>query len=140
MLFNLRLIPFLPFLGAVVLILFGRVFTWSRQAVHLIATLAIGSAALVSAQAFFGYLPSVNESGGLHDTVWTWMSSGDLKIDLAFRMDALSGLLCLVITFIGTLIHIYSAAYMSRDEDYARFFGYLNLFCAAMLVLDWVIR
>ena len=61
--------------------------------------------------------------------------SGDLKVDLALRMDALSGLLCLVITFIGTLIHIYSTGYMAHDKDYARFFAYLNLFCGAMLVL-----
>ena len=67
--------------------------------------------------------------------MFTWIPSGDLKVDLALRMDALSGLMCLVITFIGTLIHIYSAGYMSHEPDYARFFAYLNLFCGAMLVL-----
>ena len=50
-------------------------------------------------------------------------------------MDALSGLLCLVVTFIGTFIHVYSAGYMAHDEDYPRFFAYLNLFCGAMLML-----
>jgi NADH-quinone oxidoreductase subunit L len=131
--FNLRLIPLLPLLGAAFLILFGRNFR--RQWVHLIATLAIGSACLVALEAFFVHLPKVSEEGGLHDLVWTWMSSGDLKVDFALRMDALSGLLCLVITFIGTLIHIYSSGYMGHDEDYARFFAYLNLFCGAMLIL-----
>jgi NADH-quinone oxidoreductase subunit L len=133
MLFNLRLIPLLPFLGAAFLIIFGRKF--SRPWVHLVATLAIGASCLVSLDAFFRYLPSVSEQGGLKDLVYTWMASGDLKIDLALRMDPLSGLLCLIITFIGTLIHIYSAGYMSHDQDYARFFAYLNLFCGAMLVL-----
>src|SRR4029078_8023521 len=52
-----------------------------------------------------------------------------------FRMDALSGVMCLVITFIGFLIHVFSAGYMADDPDYARFFAYLNLFCGAMLVL-----
>ncbi len=67
--------------------------------------------------------------------VGTWIAAGDLKIELAFRMDGLSGLLCLIITFIGFLIHVYSTGYMEHDADYARFFAYLNLFCGAMLVL-----
>ncbi len=50
-------------------------------------------------------------------------------------MDGLSGLLCLIITFIGFLIHIYSSGYMEHDPDYPRFFAYLNLFCGSMLVL-----
>jgi len=50
-------------------------------------------------------------------------------------MDALSGLLCLIITFIGFLIHVYASGYMEHEPDYARFFAYLNLFCGAMLVL-----
>ena len=50
-------------------------------------------------------------------------------------MDALSGVMCLVITFIGFLIHVFSAGYMADEPDYARFFAYLNLFCGAMLVL-----
>jgi NADH-quinone oxidoreductase subunit L len=132
MLFNLRLIPLLPFAGAALLILFGRFFR--RPWVHLFATLAIASSCLVCLEAFFAHLPA-NGEHGLKDTLWTWMSSGDLRVDLTLRMDRLSGLLCLVITFIGTLIHIYSTGYMSHDEDYARFFAYLNLFCGAMLVL-----
>ncbi len=50
-------------------------------------------------------------------------------------MDGLSGVMCLVITFIGFLIHVFSAGYMADEPDYARFFAYLNLFCGAMLVL-----
>jgi NADH-quinone oxidoreductase subunit L len=133
MLFNLRLIPLLPFLGAAILLLFGRGFR--RGTVHLLATLAIGTSFLVAADAFFTALPAEAAAGGLRDVVWTWMATGTLHIDLAFRMDVLSGVLCLIITFIGTLIHIYSAGYMSHDPDYARFFAYLNLFCGSMLVL-----
>ncbi|HEY0711849.1 MAG TPA: NADH-quinone oxidoreductase subunit L, partial [Polyangia bacterium] len=131
--FNLRLIPLLPFLGAAFLILFGR--GLRRPWVHLIATMAIGASCLVSVHAFFIFLPGASEVGGLQDIVWRWMTSGDLNVEFALRMDSLSGLLCLVITFIGTLIHIYSAGYMSHDEDYARFFAYLNLFCGSMLIL-----
>jgi NADH-quinone oxidoreductase subunit L len=132
-LFNLRLIPLLPFLGAAVLILFGR--RWKREAVLTVAAAAIGGSALVAFDAFFTRLPAVAEEGGLRDVVWTWMSTGNLSVDLAFRMDALSGLLCLIITFIGFLIHLYSAGYMEHDPDYPRFFAYLNLFCGSMLVL-----
>src|SRR5450432_1849476 len=131
--FNLRLIPLLPFLGAAVLILFGR--RWTRETVLAVAAGAIAGSALVAFDAFFTRLPAVAEEGGLRDQVWTWMATGNLSVDLAFRMDALSGLLCLIITFIGFLIHLYSAGYMEHDPDYPRFFAYLNLFCGAMLVL-----
>ena len=133
MFFNLKLIPLLPFAGAAILMLFGR--KWSRQWVHLVATLAIGASCLVSLDAFFVYLPEVAERGGLVDVVFTWIRSGDLNVNLTLRMDSLSGLMCLVITFIGTLIHIYSTGYMSHEDDYARFFAYLNLFCGSMLIL-----
>jgi NADH-quinone oxidoreductase subunit L len=130
--FNLRLIPLLPFIGAALLMLAGR--GMQRQWVHLFATLAIGASCLVSLDAFFAHLPGAAEQG-LRDHLWTWIQSGDLKVDLALRMDTLSGLMCLIITFIGTLIHVYSTGYMAHDKDYARFFAYLNLFCGAMLVL-----
>ncbi|HET6194997.1 MAG TPA: proton-conducting transporter membrane subunit, partial [Acetobacteraceae bacterium] len=135
-LFNLRLIPLLPFLGATLLFFFGR--RWKRQTVVWVAAGAIAAAAFVSLQAFIQgllQLPEVREAGGLHDVVWQWIATGDLSIDLAFRMDALSGLMCLIITVIGFLIHLYSAGYMEHEPDYARFFAYLNLFCGAMLVL-----
>jgi len=131
--YSLRLIPLLPFAGALLLFLFGR--AMRREWVHLVAILAIGASFLATADAFFTALPAAREAGGLRDSVWSWISSGDLKVDLAFRMDALSGVMCMIITFIGTLIHIYSTGYMAEEEDYARFFAYLNLFCGAMLVL-----
>src|SRR6185503_15637281 len=130
--FNLGLIPLLPFLGATVLMLFGR--KWTRDTVFVVAALAIGAACIVSIDAFFTVLPDAGPTG-IQDVVTTWIATGDLHIDLAFRMDALSGVMCLVITFIGFLIHVFSAGYMADDPDYARFFAYLNLFCGAMLVL-----
>jgi len=131
--FNLRLIPLLPFLGAAILMLFGR--KWKRDTVLLVAAGAIAGSCLVAFDAFFTALPQAAAAGGLHDVVGTWIAAGSLKIDLAFRLDALSGLLCLIITFIGFLIHLYSSGYMEHDPDYPRFFAYLNLFCGSMLVL-----
>jgi len=131
--FNLRLIPLLPFLGATLLILFGR--RMKRGTVVAVAAGALAAAAFLAFTAFFQFLPQAAEQGGLRDVVWKWMQAGNLSVDLAFRMDALSGLLCLIITFIGFLIHLYAAGYMEHDPDYARFFAYLNLFCGSMLVL-----
>ena len=133
MFFQLRLIPLLPLLGAAYLILFGR--RHSRKAVHRIACLAVGAAFLISTDVFLFWFPILYQSNGLRDLLGTWFASGDLQVDLALRMDALSGLMCLVVSFVGTLIHIYSTGYMAHDEDYARFFAYLNLFCGAMLLL-----
>jgi NADH-quinone oxidoreductase subunit L len=130
--FDLRLIPLLPFVGALLLMLFGR--KWSKDTVFIVAALAIGAACMVTIDAFFAALPDAGPEG-LQDVVTTWIATGDLKVDLAFRMDALSGVMCLVITFIGFLIHVFAAGYMADDPDYARFFAYLNLFCGAMLVL-----
>ncbi len=135
--FNLRLIPLLPFIGATLLMLFGR--RWKRETVVLVACGAVLAAAFVAFDAFFTRLPEAAEVGGLTDNVWSWLSVGSgptaLNVDLSFRMDALSGLLCLIITFIGFLIHVYASGYMEHEPDYARFFAYLNLFCGAMLVL-----
>jgi len=133
MLSRLHMIPLLPLLGATYLILFGR--RHSRKAVQTIATIAVFAACVVSFDAFFFGLPAVAHEGGIAELVYNWFSAGGIDVDLAFRMDPLSGLLCLVVTFIGTLIHVYSAGYMAHDEDYARFFAYLNLFCGAMLIL-----
>ncbi len=132
MIFNLRLIPLLPFLGAAILMLFGR--KWSRDNVVALAAGVIAGSCIVAFDAYFFALPQAG-AGGLRDTVGTWISAGPLKIDLSFRLDGLSGLLCLIITFIGFLIHIYSSGYMEHDPDYPRFFAYLNLFCGSMLVL-----
>ena len=73
----------------------------------------------------------------ISERYYTWLSSGPLQIPLAFRLDPLSSLMMLVITGIGTLIHLYSTAYMhdETDGEYARYFSYLNLFAAFMLVL-----
>jgi NADH-quinone oxidoreductase subunit L len=133
MLSHLHMIPLLPLLGAAYLILAGQ--RHSRGVVQTIASLAVFASFVVSADAFFFGLPQVVHQGGITELVYEWFSAGSVTVDLSLRMDALSGLLCLVVTFIGTLIHVYSAGYMAHDEDYPRFFGYLNLFCGAMLML-----
>lgn len=133
MLSQLRFIPLLPLFGAAYLILFGR--RHGHKVVHTIATLAVFASCVISLDAFFFGLPAVVRQGGIVDNVFPWFAGGDLVVDFNLRMDALSGLLCLVVTFIGTLIHVFSVGYMAHEKDYARFFAYLNLFCGAMLFL-----
>ncbi len=68
-------------------------------------------------------------------TLWPWMHVGDLRISLAFQVDQLSTTLLLVVTGVGSLIHLFSVGYMGNDPGYARYFAYLNLFVVFMLVL-----
>ena len=130
---RLFMIPLLPLLGAAYLMLFGR--RHSRAVVQTLASLTVFASFVIAADAFFFALPKVVHQGGISELVYTWFSAGTVDVDLALRMDALSGLLCLVVTFIGALIHVYSAGYMAHEHDYPRFFAYLNLFCGAMLTL-----
>ncbi|MEE8312050.1 MAG: NADH-quinone oxidoreductase subunit L [Candidatus Binatia bacterium] len=128
----LRFVPLLPFLGALILILFGR-----RLGRGPVVVLACTSVAASFAIAVWGLLELVGGRPGtvLHDPVYTWIRSGPLTVTAALDLDPLSGVMCLVVTGVGFLIHFYSTGYMSHDADYARFFAYLNLFTSAMLVL-----
>ncbi|HEV8176231.1 MAG TPA: NADH-quinone oxidoreductase subunit L, partial [Gemmatimonadales bacterium] len=67
--------------------------------------------------------------------LWRWLPVGPLQIDFAFQVDQLSAVMLLVITGVGSLIHLFSVGYMKSDPGYARYFAYLNLFVAFMLVL-----
>ena len=73
----------------------------------------------------------------IDERLYTWIAAGSFHADLAFRLDPLSMLMILVVTGIGSLIHIYSTAYMHEETsgEYARYFSYLNLFASFMLVL-----
>ena len=68
-------------------------------------------------------------------TLWSWMPVGALQVDLAFQVDQLSAVMLLVVTGVGSLIHLFSVGYMREDPGYARYFAYLNLFVVFMLVL-----
>jgi NADH-quinone oxidoreductase subunit L len=131
----LRLIPLFPFIGFVVNATLGR---------RLPKSVSGGLASLVMLAAFAVSVMSVLQLAGraaeervIGDLVYTWIASGDLQIDVLFRLDTLSAVMILVVTGIGSLIHIYSNAYMhdESDSEFARYFSYLNLFAAFMLVL-----
>jgi len=135
-------IPALPLIGAAFNLLFGRFL--SRRTVHLVAVAAVAASFFYAAylvggplwEAFKAWRGQKTEvMDGLYQHVYTWIEVGSFKVDLAFRMDTLSALMVLVVTFVGSLIHIYSTGYMSEEPRYAAYFGYLNLFTGAMLIL-----
>ena len=127
------LIPLLPFLGFLVNGLFGR--RLGDRAVAVIGCAAPSAALVVAIVAFAQVLQGESSTASISQNLWTWIESGELKVSFALTIDRLSGIMCLVVTGVGSLIHIYSTGYMKGDSGYARFFAYLNLFMASMLIL-----
>jgi NADH-quinone oxidoreductase subunit L len=131
-------IPLLPLLGALINLTLG--YRLGRGMVHLIAVASVAASFGVVLSEVIGPLRDLwlHPEGGKVErlqNVYTWIQAGDLKVDLAFRLDTLSAVMCLVVTGVGTLIHIYSTGYMEKEPRYAAYFGYLNLFTGAMLML-----
>jgi len=126
----LWLIPVLPLAGFVVNGIFGRRFSKS-----LVNAVAIGSVVLSFAwvlRVLFG-LGDLETSHSEH--YFTWIQSGSLTIGCDMAVDRLTAVMLLVVTGIGSLIHIYSIGYMAHEGGYYRFFAYMNLFMFFMLVL-----
>ena len=141
-------IPLLPFLGAALNAIFGRKLQHSAFGRDLSKRLHIGSfgVSLVAVGAMFiaFLLGLVNvikliglEPGHrfLYSHAWQMVRIGSLDVNFAFAMDPLSALMTLIITGVGTLIHIYASSYMESEPAYWRFFTYLNLFVFSMLLL-----
>ena len=130
-------IPLLPLLGALVNLTLGRYF--SKTTIHTIAIASVAAACGLAMYLVFGPLFGSFKDGtlgnGIEQNVYTWIEVGSFKAQLAFRLDTLSAVMILIITFVGALIHIYSTGYMAHDPRYAAYFGYLNLFTGAMLIL-----
>ena len=128
----LLLIPLLPFFGFVVNAFIGR--KLPKPVSGGIACASIIASFGISVAAVWGV---VSSHQAIEQTAFSWIASGELSIPFSFRLDNLSSLMILVITGIGSLIHIYSTGYMAEepDSEYARYFSYLNLFAAFMLVL-----
>ncbi len=128
----LGLIPLFPALGVLFNVLLGR--RLGRRAVNLAGPLAIFLAFGVATWAFATLL-AMPAGSVLHARLWPWIYAGPFHADVALELDALSGVMVMVVSGVGAFIHLYSVGYMAHDEDYARYFGYLNLFELSMLVL-----
>jgi len=131
----IKWIAILPLLGAIVNGFFGERLRarFGNAGVSAVAC-GVVLAAFALSVATFARLVGV-DGRVLVDRAYEWFAVGDLKVQVSFLVDSLSIVMILVITGVGSLIHIYSTGYMSHDQGYARYFSYLNLFTFAMLVL-----
>ncbi|MGW5460881.1 NADH-quinone oxidoreductase subunit L [Streptomyces sp. NPDC003996] len=121
-----------PLLGAAVLLVGGRRLD---SVGHWIGTLLSFVSFVIGVVLFADLLGKSADHRTLTQHLWTWISVGSFQADATFRLDQLSMTFVLLITGVGSLIHLYSVGYMEHDERRRRFFGYLNLFLAAMLLL-----
>jgi NADH-quinone oxidoreductase subunit L len=122
----------LPLAGAIVLLVGGRLLD---RIGHLVGCATIIAAFCVGALIFAEVLGEAPDDRIHQVPVFTWIQSGTLNIDFGLLIDPLSLTFVLLITGVGALIHIYSIGYMSHDADRRKFFAYMNLFVAAMLLL-----
>lgn len=137
---NLLMIPMFPMVGFLVN---GIMFLWSiksgkrisSQKSGLIATLAMVMSFLVAVAYYVQFLGQSPELNLVEQNIFSWIKIGAFQTDFSLRLDNLSLLFTLIITGVGSLIHLYSIGYMSEDETPAKYFSYLNLFCFMMLNL-----
>ena len=129
----LWLIPALPFLSAALLIVFGS--RLSRGAVAAVGVGSIGLSLLTTILVAFSFWTAPPPGSAYTQVLWTWIDVAGFRPQIGLYLDALSLIMILVVTFVGLLIHIYSAEFMIEDTSYSRFFAYMNLFVAAMITL-----
>lgn len=122
----------LPLFGSAILLLAGR---RSDRWGHLLATALSAASFALGAVQFSQMLSRSGDDRVVSQKLFSWISVGSFHVDAGLMLDQLSICFVLLITGVGTLIHIYSIAYMSHDLDRRRFFAFLNFFIAAMLLL-----
>ncbi len=122
------LIPAFPLAGALLNIFFGHLI--GRRA-HWVAVPALAGSFLASCAVF----ARVWDGGSFTSPLFAWIVAGDFETSVVAHVDPLTGVMLLVVTGVGALIHLYSAGYMHDDPGYARYFAYLNLFIFSMTML-----
>ncbi len=126
----LLLVPLLPLFGFLINGFFGK-----RMSLASSGAVACGSIVLSFGIATILFVTNVAQGYAVESLPFSWMATGGFNVNFRLLADPLSGLLMMVVTGVGSLIHIYSVGYMGHDRAYWRFFSYLNLFCFAMLML-----
>ncbi len=129
----LWLIPALPLASAMVLALFGSLL--SRRAAATLGAGSVGSSALVTTLVALDFSGAPPAGHSYTQVLWTWIKVAGFEPQIGFYLDPLSLVMVLVVTWVGFLIHIYSAEFMAEDDGYRRFFAYMNLFVASMITL-----
>jgi NADH-quinone oxidoreductase subunit L len=134
MLDNVWLIPLFPLIGFLINGFFGKKIK-NEAIIGTIGTGAIFLSFIVSCGILMELVSLSPEKRVFEKVVFPWIQAGTFKADMAFLVDPLSAVMIMVVTGVGTLIHLYSVGYMHGEEGYYRFFAYLNLFCMSMLLL-----
>lgn len=129
----LWLVPFLPLAGFLILALSGTKI--QRSLVPVIGSGVVGISALITLIIGLQFINTAAPGAVIEQHLWTWFSIGGFHPEMTLHLDALSLTFVFVITFVGFLIHMFSAEYMREDEGYSRFFAYMNLFIFSMLIL-----
>jgi NADH-quinone oxidoreductase subunit L len=128
----LALILLFPAFGVVFNLFLGP--RYGRGAVNVVGPGVMFAAFGVATWAFLTLL-AMPPGSALSVHLWGWIEAGRFHSELGLRLDALSGVMVMIVTGVGALIHLYSVGYMAHDEDFARFFTYMNLFAFSMLIL-----
>ena len=123
------LIPLAPLVGALIAGLFGR--QVGRVGAHTVTILGVAISFLASLAVF----QDVAAGNTFNGTVYTWLTSGDITLEIGFLIDRLTAVMMLVVTFVSLMVHIYTIGYMQDDPGYQRFFSYISLFTFSMLML-----
>lgn len=123
----------LPLSGFLLLAVFGK--RMGKTASGIIGVGSVGLSALITIIIGIFYTASASVTPVYVQTLWQWFDVAGFSPSISFHLDSLSMIFIFVITFVGFLIHLYSAEFMIDDEGYSRFFAYMNLFIASMLIL-----
>jgi NADH-quinone oxidoreductase subunit L len=129
----LWLIPALPLAGFLVLVLGGRYL--GHHSIAVIGTSSAALSALIAILIGIDFIAAPPPGFVFRQEAWSWIAVAGFSPGIGFYLDALSLVMILVVTVISFLIHLYSTEFMSGDEDYARFFAYMNLFVGSMCIL-----
>src|SRR5229473_4340820 len=128
----LTLILVFPALGVLFNLFLGQ--RLGRGAVNVVGPGVMFASFAVATLAFVRLL-AMPAGSALTAHMWGWIEAGRFHAEFGLRLDALSGVMVMIVTGVGALIHLYSVGYIAHDEDFARFFTYMNLFALSMLIL-----
>jgi NADH-quinone oxidoreductase subunit L len=123
-------IPLSCLIGSIIAGLFGKFI--GRSGAHVVAILGVGIAFVLSLVVFKDVIFDGNTFNG---SVYRWLESGGIPLEIGFLIDQLSAMMMVVVTFVSLMVHIYTIGYMKDDPGYQRFFSYIALFTFAMLML-----
>ncbi|HSH11781.1 MAG TPA: NADH-quinone oxidoreductase subunit L, partial [Ilumatobacter sp.] len=127
------LIPAFPLAGFLLILLFGRRLGEPKSG--YLASAMVFASFIVAVGAYFDLLSMDSQDRAHVETLFSWVPVSSLQIDMAFLADPLSITMCLFVTGIGFLIHLYAVGYMHGDPKFSKFFLYMNLFIASMTIL-----